>query len=81
MRLSICTNDILTGTRYESGRKAETTGCDEEILGRGNREGKFTPGNGMKDIYVAGDESTFDHRQIGGHIARVQSLLITRSRY
>lgn len=34
----------------------------------------FTPGSGREDVgdYVAGDESTLDHRQIGGHIASVQ---------
>jgi len=73
---------FLTGTDYKSGWKAETTGCDEEILKYGNREAKFTPGNGMKDAddRVAGDKSTFDHHQTGGHITRVQSLLIARSR-
>ena len=42
---------------YESGRKAETTGCDEELLEYGNREAKFTPGNGMRGVgdYVPGD--------------------------
>jgi len=42
-----------------------------------------TADNGMKgvDDYVSGDKSTFGHHQIGGHIARVQSLLIPRSRY
>ena len=80
MRLGIYIDVILTGTDYESG-KAEATGCHEEILGYGNRDAKFAPGNGMKDDYVAGDKSTFDHHQIGEHIARVQSILITRSRY
>ena len=72
---------FLTGTDYESGRKAETTGCDEELLEHGKGEAKFTPGNGMKGVgdYVSGDKSTFGHHQIGGHIARVQGLLIACS--
>ena len=46
-----------------------------------NTATEFTPGNGMKGVgdSVSGDKSTFGHHQIGGHIARVQGLLIARS--
>jgi hypothetical protein len=56
-------------------------GRDEEMLEDGNRGATFTPSGGTEDVdeCIAGDESTLDHRQFGGHIVCVQSEFLIYS--
>jgi hypothetical protein len=50
LRLGICISDILTGSDYQTGWKAETASRDEEILQYGNRELTPAPGSGMERV-------------------------------